>query len=650
MVGERQDPSSTCFPAASAWPRTLPRLTLSTCFDTTTRLSASKEAAQHFAQQAKLLAEHKLERLRTLQLFVLDNTVRESTVAQLRGHTLPDKHRLIRLVRDVGIRHQLVGCFAHQRRVDDQLARLLQSDESLKAEYATQTFYGFAEFHEIHPNAPGEINEAPTIGLLRAQEYGIANIVMEIDCCCKVVGDSPEHVPRVTALLAKRLEWIRNNLGPASRVFINLRDYITAVENPSTQDGVVRWLSSLPPAERIAGLLFEDPVGGVFPATLGGYVADTRAIMDEAGWMDGELLVHIHQGYGLAEACVLESLACGATGIWCGIAREGAAVGHANSLTTICNLQRLGNEDARQRFDLAKLRAAAIEATIICTGEPPYPQMELYGSRSCDVCFAFGMGAGPNDFDPVHAMAVQPHIRVSTMTSIPMFGDKLSQVFGAEAAPDGKGGWDHEVLRQMWANVNRDLLDGVKEEYDDAAALLELYEHSGGTVGDVMRAKVDALTSASTHHVVTAFRHRFTAAFGEEAHECTAREFYAQMCARYFANPDSPQFKVFCQLCAFHSDEHAAELHGSAHDQDTVHLAAAASRFAWAAECYPHECSDLDSAWMCIVNHLVLRRLAQQTVHRRFRVSVHKLQAANMMLHDAHNRLSSTRLESAPAA
>jgi len=565
--------------------------------------------------------------------------VRESTVAQLRGHTLADKHALIRLVRDAGIRHQIVACFAQQRRVDDQLARQLQSDASIAAEYAQQTFYVFAELHEKSATTPHDINDAPSVGLLRALEYAIPNIIMEMDCRCEVLGDSPEHVPRVTAFMATRLAWIRRNLGEAARVFINLRDYVPANELPSTQEGVTRWLAALPPKERVAGLLFEDPAGGVFPATLGAYVAATRAIMDEAGWTDGHLLVHVHQGFGLAEACVLESLACGATGIWCGISREGAGVGHANSLTTICNLQRLGNEDARQRFNLGTLRAAAIEATRICTGEAPYPQMELYGSRALDVCFdpAFSMGGG-GGFDTATAMAIQPQIRVSTMTTIRMFGDKLSEVFGEEAAPDGAGGWKHDVLTNMWANVNRDLLGGVKEEYDSADALLALYERSGGGVSEAMAARVAELSSAAAHPVVAAFRSSFAAAFGKDAHECSADEFYAALCARYFASPDSPQFRVLCQLCAFSDGDEAQQ--GGVPDTDkraaTVHLAAAASRFAWAVRCYPAECADLDAAWLCVVQRLVLRRLALQNVRRRFRVGLQKGVALLSAMRHAH--------------
>jgi hypothetical protein len=43
-----------------------------------------------------LLSNHdKLERLRNLPLFVLDNSVRETMVAQIRGHTVQEKYKLL---------------------------------------------------------------------------------------------------------------------------------------------------------------------------------------------------------------------------------------------------------------------------------------------------------------------------------------------------------------------------------------------------------------------------------------------------------------------------------------------------------------------------------------------------------------------------
>ena len=165
------------------------------------------------------------------------------------------------------------------------------------------------------------------------------------------------------------------------------------------QTYLVDYLASQDPKNRIFGLMFEDPTGGVLPWVLSEYVRDTRLIMDKYGWNKGHLLVHVHQAYGLAEAEVLEALSAGATGIWYGITRDGAAAGHANSLTTIANLHRLGNSHVRKTFNLARLRQAAIDMTKIITGGPPHPMTELYGSRALDICFdpSMMMGGGEEE-------------------------------------------------------------------------------------------------------------------------------------------------------------------------------------------------------------------------------------------------------------
>ena len=47
----------------------------------------------------------------------------------------------------------------------------------------------------------------------------------------------------------------------------------------------------------------------------------------------------------------------------------------------------MGNQDTHARFNLPKVRQAAIELTVITTGNPPAPTMELYGARALDIVF-----------------------------------------------------------------------------------------------------------------------------------------------------------------------------------------------------------------------------------------------------------------------
>jgi len=519
------------------------------------------------------------------------------------GHTLADKHALIKLVQQNGIQHQLVAVFARQKRVDDQLAKQLQkmSLEPDGGQYAGQHFYGFAEFHV--PKGTKGVNAELPIMLESAKEYQMVNLVIELDACCERLN---ENIDTTLAVLASRLAWVRENLG--GTCFINVRDYVTAFETPELEflERLTHFLANMPSAQRISGLCMEDPSGGVLPDLLGAYVAHTRRIFNEAGWTDAHILVHIHQGYGLAEACVLEALACGGTGIWCGISREGAGTGHANSLTTITNLVRLGNKDTASRFNLASLRAAAIEATKVCTGELPHPLTELYGSRSLDVCFDGGGMGGGGGFDPAAELAVKTKIRVSTMTTPFLFGEKMSEVFGAESAPEG--GWPEEVRKQMWANVNRDLCRGVKEEYDSAPAIFALYTRSGGAATPAMTEICSAEIASAAHPAVRAFQASWQAAFGD-ALEVEPDDFFVRCCARFFFSPSSPLFLSLASL-----------LDGDYNDGViSVSLSMARTRFAWAARSYPDECDGgLDDAWVCLIKRLAEPRMLERA--RKLRV------------------------------
>ena len=68
----------------------------------------------------------KRKRLAELDLFVLDNSLRESVVGQTFGHTLENKLAILDAVASVGIEYRILGAFAISRRVDDQLALILK--------------------------------------------------------------------------------------------------------------------------------------------------------------------------------------------------------------------------------------------------------------------------------------------------------------------------------------------------------------------------------------------------------------------------------------------------------------------------------------------------------------------------------------------
>ena len=77
------------------------------------------------------LRAEKRERLRNLDLFVLDNSIRESTVGQIRGHTLENKWAILEQVKKCGFKNVILSAFTHMPRVDDEFVRILSEKEDI---------------------------------------------------------------------------------------------------------------------------------------------------------------------------------------------------------------------------------------------------------------------------------------------------------------------------------------------------------------------------------------------------------------------------------------------------------------------------------------------------------------------------------------
>lgn len=226
----------------------------------------------------EVVAAQKLERLRTLQLFVLDNSVRETTVAQVRGHTLPDKHAICKLVQANGIQNQLVAVLGRRHRVDDQLLIDLRAlaGQPGGGPFAGQHFFSFCDFHDAIPGgAPGELNPGLPAALLRAKELGVRNVTLDLDACCPGLNADVDATLRV---LDARLAWARLHLGGS--VFITVRDFVPASQNSKLLllERIARRLAAAPPGERCAGLMVEDPSGGCFPSLFGACACSSRRL------------------------------------------------------------------------------------------------------------------------------------------------------------------------------------------------------------------------------------------------------------------------------------------------------------------------------------------------------------------------------------
>ena len=372
-----------------------------------------------------LSQEARLARLKGLDIFVLDNSLRETSVCQLIGHVEEDKEAILSSIQDTGIKHIIVACFGDLKRVEDVWLTKLRDEGRI-----ANNFYAFSEMRHAAPvNGIWSLDPIPT-GLQRIKEYTIKNVVLEMDFLCRKTNWEIFGTRELCTFIQRRLEYIHKDIYVRSEVFINFRDAPSAWNNVEVRQRMIDltvFLANLPAPIRPFGLLYEEPAGSCFPWDITGLTVTIRQAMIDSNWTDGHWLVHVHKNYALADAVVLEALACGCTGIWCAVTEEGAGVGHASSLICLTNLARLGNQHVSKRFNITKIRDAAIAVTQRCTGVPPHPKQEVYGKHSTDILWdASGAMGGGDSFDLSKFFGIKPQTRVTTFTTPEMFIERYS--------------------------------------------------------------------------------------------------------------------------------------------------------------------------------------------------------------------------------
>uniref|UniRef100_A0A1X7U6U0 EF-hand domain-containing protein n=2 Tax=Amphimedon queenslandica TaxID=400682 RepID=A0A1X7U6U0_AMPQE len=311
----------------------------------------------------------KRERLRTMDFFCLDNSIRESTVGQLKSHTLQNKIDIYNHVKKCGIKDVIVASFANMKRVDDVFVKWLRD----QGEDFTD-FVSFSEVTEGVVNGVYDSKKVP-VGLRKNKRFGLLNNFFEFDLAdSNCEWGTKFTVDDMCQLLKKRIDQVRE-FAPNGKILLNFRDFpIAMTKYPDRVLYIVRYLSRLPEGSRMFALCFEDPLGEYLPEELEAWTASMRRVMDSNGFSDGKILVHIHQKWDLQTASQLDCLSAGADGVWASLCEEGAAVGHACSSVTMMNLIRLGNQKILKKYNCTQLRKAAIAVTKLTTGKMPHPK------------------------------------------------------------------------------------------------------------------------------------------------------------------------------------------------------------------------------------------------------------------------------------
>ena len=436
--------------------------------------SVVKEETRRITQEVNQYRAEKMGRLKDLDLFILDNSIRESTVGQLRSHTVENKKAIFAEVKKCGLEHIIVASFSHMTRVDDDFCQyLVDSGEDFT------NLYSFSEVTKGLKNGRYDTESVP-ISLVKNKKYGLRNTIFELDLAnpdCKW-GDT-WTVQDHCQLLLKWIRWTKTEIHKDARVLINLRDFAASMSRaPERVLEIVEFVASLPPYERLFGILYED-LGDSLPQELGMWTESVRKVMDSCGWTDGRLLIHVHQQWDLQTASALDCLSNGADGVWASICEEGAAVGHACSSVTVMNMVRLGNKKVLKNFNCLEMRNAARAVTKVTTGMDPHPKQVLYGDRALDMVFGFPLQF-VREFDMAKFFDVKPVVRMNTLVGTEMIRDRLIEVFGWSKA------FTLEIAAEMKEKMLDDLREGRKEEYMSEVGLALLFDRAGGKLTEKM--------------------------------------------------------------------------------------------------------------------------------------------------------------------
>ena len=446
------------------------------------------EETRRVTQEVNEYRAKKLGRLRDLDFFILDNSIRESTVGQLRSHTIDNKKAIFAEVKKCGLEHIIVASFSHMTRVDDDFCEyLVKSGEDFT------NLYSFSEVTEGLNNGRYDTEKIP-ISLIKNKKYGLRHTVFEMDLANPDCGWGKNWtVQDHCQMLVKLFRWVRTEIYKDARILINLRDFsVTMSRAPGRLLEVVHCIASLPPEERIFAFVYED-LGDSLPEELGMWTESVRKVMDSAGWTDGRLLMHVHQQWDLQTAAALKCLENGADGVWASVCEEGAAVGHACSSITVMNLVRLGNKKVLKKFNCVEMRNAARAVTKITTGKDPHPKQVLYGERALDMVFGFPLEV-VRAFDMSKFFGVEPVNRMNTLASPEMIQDRLENVFGKSTH------FTLEVAAEMKQKMLDDLRSGRKEEYMSAVGLAILFDRAGGKLTEKMSDVIASVKVKNQRH------------------------------------------------------------------------------------------------------------------------------------------------------
>lgn len=405
---------------------------------------------------ALIEADRKTQRLRSIDPYLIDATLRENSVGSKIGLTLENKLAIFQKIRGFGFQRILLGSLNYA--LPEELA--VEDDFMMALRDQGQDRSGC--FALIDPGRVGPLKQfEPSLSQRRWLEYEVPNAIVEV-CLADSSLPGAFDWSEFKQSLEGSVEWLRQ-ASKGCEIIVNIVDGCDAfAENFERASHALRLCAELP----IAGVSVEDDRGTFLPFQVGAYFAHARSLLPERV----RLLAHIHAGAGYENASMMEALCQGADGAWGGLPKRTAINGHASLGELLANLERLGNPAARS-YDLGRLLPLCAELALLIDGEEPPADLPILGANAYRLTLGFfrQREGRPHDLPPERVGGAYQY-RVCPVVSDPetLIG-RLCEVTG-----DPPEAFSQTLALGMIRLMRRDLRAGIRARYDDPQALLEL--------------------------------------------------------------------------------------------------------------------------------------------------------------------------------
>ena len=426
-------------------------------------MSSFQEAAAA-ARDHLATADRKVDFLRAIDPFFIDLSLRENPVGSRVGQTLADKLAILPQVREFGFSNILLGT------LDYSQPESLEVDDDFMIHLRDQKYdmTGCYAFTDIGLEKNGTFTPSPSMVKLR--DYTVPNTLHEI-YLSKEGMEGQYTFEELRRSIPVSIQWLMDHIkgehGGKPRILINIVDGCDAfAENPERTFEILALLAQQP----IEGVSFEDDRGTYMPFQVGAHVAAARQFLPKPF----KLLVHMHSGAGYENASVIEALLNGADGIWGGLPKRAAIIGHASLGELISNLVRVGNETMHQ-YKLDRLLPLATRLQILDEEQEVPDDLPILGHNAYRLPLSFfrQIPGRPMDLIPEKIGGTYRY-RICPVVSDPaVIAGRLAEVTGQPESD-----FPEEVTKRMVRLMRRDLRDGQRIAYDEPGELIKLYRRA----------------------------------------------------------------------------------------------------------------------------------------------------------------------------